>query len=836
MSDLPSGTVTFLFTDIEGSTKLLHQLGDEAYSAALATHRRLLREAFEAHGGVEVDTQGDAFFVAFPTAPGALAAARQAQHALLDGPIRVRMGVHTGTPIVAEEGYVGTDVHRAARIAAAGHGGQILVSSATSALVTEVLRDLGSHRLKDLSAPERLYQLGETDFPALRTLYRTNFPVPVTPFLGREHELAEVVGLIGRQEVRLVTLTGPGGTGKTRLGSQAAGELADRYPGGVWWVPLAPLRDPRLVLESASTALGASDGLAEHIGDTTLLILFDNFEQVVDAAADVAGVLRACPNLDVVVTSREPLHVAGEHEYQVPPMAPTDGVELFMARAHAIDPTLEASAAIDAICGRLDELPLAIELAAARVKLLPPEKLLERLELSLPMLTGGARDLPERQRTLRATIEWSHELLTPAEQRLFARLSIFRGGTTLEAAESVAEADLDTLQSLVDKSLVRRRGDRFVMLETIREFAAEALDASGAADGARGRHTGFFADLVREAWPHLQMDEADWVDLVERDHDNLRTVFDRLSASGDTQATLDLAGRLYRFWYLRSHLKEGQRRLEEALRADERPTAARALALDGAAVMALNLGQRSLARQRAEEALTLFRQLGDTWGEAYSNMMIGNAIGEDQAAVADAVPYIEESVRRFDAIGDEHFGLIARFNLAWMVGDLGDRARERTLTEEIIRRAEDAGASGRWSARGPVQRTVAMAKMNMASFDRDDGRLDAALDLMGDALQTLNQLGATQEVALGLGRIANVLALREDGELAARLLAKSDAMMEELGATRSWWDVERNDKTREAIASLLEAPTLTEASAAGRALSTDDAVALALASEASPAQ
>ena len=264
-NDLPTGTVTFLFTDIEGSTKLLHELGAEAYAGALAEHRRLLRDAFDRHDGVEVDTQGDAFFVAFPTAPGALAAARQAQEALADGPIRVRMGIHTGTPILAEEGYVGADVHRAARIAAAGHGEQVLVSSATAALLGDGLRDLGSHRLKDLSAPERIFQLGYADFPPLRTLYRTNFPVPVTPFLGREHELADLVDLIGREEVRLVTLTGPGGTGKTRLGSQAAGELSDRYPGGVWWVPLAPLRDPRLVLESASTAIGASDGLADHI-------------------------------------------------------------------------------------------------------------------------------------------------------------------------------------------------------------------------------------------------------------------------------------------------------------------------------------------------------------------------------------------------------------------------------------------------------------------------------------------------------------------------------------------------------------------------------------------
>src|SRR6266849_4241689 len=281
--DLPSGTVTFLFTDVEGSTKLLHELGAAAYARALAEHRRILREAFGAHGGVEVDTQGDAFFVAFPTAPGALAAAAAALERLSMGPIRVRMGVHTGTPHVDEEGYVGVDVHRAARIAAAGHGGQVLISASTAALLgTDELRDLGEHRLKDLSAPERMYQLGDEDFPPLKSLYRTNLPIPATPFVGREHELAEVCGML--QDARLLTLTGPGGTGKTRLGLQAAAEVAERYADGIFWVPLAPLRDPELVLVTAGEVLGAREGLAEHLADKSLLLLFDNFEHVVEGS------------------------------------------------------------------------------------------------------------------------------------------------------------------------------------------------------------------------------------------------------------------------------------------------------------------------------------------------------------------------------------------------------------------------------------------------------------------------------------------------------------------------------------------------------------------------
>src|SRR5687768_14540386 len=465
-SDLPSGTVTFLFTDVEGSTRLLHALGAEGYADALATHRRILREASARHGGVEVDTQGDAFFIAFPTAPGALAAADEARHQLRTGPIRVRMGLHTGSPHLTDEGYVGPDVHRAARIAAAGHGGQILVSAATAQLLDgPALRDLGDHRLKDLTAAERIFQADPDEHPPLKTLHQTNLPVPATPFLGREAELAELSALLARDGVRLVTLTGPGGSGKTRLALQAAADAAEAFAAGVWWVPLAALRDPALVLDGASAALGASGDLAEHIGDKRLLLLLDNFEHLTPAAADLAPLLAACPNLTLLVTSREPLHLAGEHEYAVDPLQRSEAVELFMTRALAARRDIVANGEVALICERLDDLPLAIELAAARLKVLSPAVSLERLEQRLPLLAGGTRDAPERQRTLRATIEWSHELLTPDEQRLFARLAVFRGGCTLEAAEAVVDADLDTLQSLVDKSLVRvRDSGRFWML------------------------------------------------------------------------------------------------------------------------------------------------------------------------------------------------------------------------------------------------------------------------------------------------------------------------------------------------------------------------------------
>jgi predicted ATPase/class 3 adenylate cyclase len=519
--DLPAGTVTFLFTDVEGSTKLLHELGAEAYADSLAEHRRVIREAVAAHGGVEVDTQGDAFFVAFPTAPGALAAAAAAHDAL---ELPVRMGLHSGTPLVTEEGYVGPDVHRAARIAAAGHGRQILASGSTAALAGDgLLRDLGPHRLKDLSAPERIYQLGDNDFPPLRSLHQTNLPIPATPFLGRERELPEVVGLFSQADVRLLTLTGPGGTGKTRLGLQVAAQLAERYPDGVWWIPLAPLRDPQLVLATAGEALGATSDVADHIADKRMLVLFDNFEQVVEAAGDIAQLLASCPQLEVLVTSREPLHISGEQAYPVPPLARDEGVGFFVARARAAAPDFEPDETVAEICRRLDDLPLALELAAARVTALSPAQILERLEQRLPLLTGGARDLPERQRTLQATIEWSYELLIDEERQLFNRLAAFSGGCRLDAAEAVADADVDTLQSLVDKSLIRSSQERYWMLETIREYAAPFLD-----DEVRRRHATYFVELADESFMQLLGDPGDWLERLDYERANFRAAFEWL--------------------------------------------------------------------------------------------------------------------------------------------------------------------------------------------------------------------------------------------------------------------------------------------------------------------
>ena len=469
----PSGTVTLVFTDIEGSTRLLAELGEARYLDALSAHRDLVRVAFGRCGGYEVDTQGDSFFYAFPSAAGAVRAVGDAMAALEGGPIAVRVGVHTGEPGLDGRNYVGIDVHTGARVMAAAHGGQVVLSQNTRDLLDDsfALLDLGEHRLKDLSGPRRLYQLGAGGFPPLRTLHRTNLPVPASSFVGREHELEELGALLAGG-VRLVTLTGPGGSGKTRLALQAVAGAADAFSAGVWWVPLASVRDPALVLSSVALALDVSEqpgrGLEELLSDALstgrTLLLLDNLEHLLPAAATAVATLRDAGGAMVVVTSRERLRLSGEHVYPLAPLAGPEAAELFFARTGALGVDAGDAAVVAELCARLDNLPLAVELAASRVGLLAPAEMLARLGGRLDRLRGG-RDADPRQQTLRATIAWSHDLLDPAERELFPRLAVFPGGATLDAVEAVCDADLDVLTSLLDKNLVRYSGDRVWMLE-----------------------------------------------------------------------------------------------------------------------------------------------------------------------------------------------------------------------------------------------------------------------------------------------------------------------------------------------------------------------------------
>jgi predicted ATPase len=562
----PSGTVTLVFTDVEGSTRLLAESSPERYRQVLGRHGVALREAFGRHDGYEVDNEGDSFFYAFASARSAVSAVREAMSALAAEPLRIRVGIHSGEPLLDPPKYTGLDVHLAARIMSAGHGGQVLLSSTTRELVDVDTTDLGEHRLKDFDEPVRLYQLGARPFPPLKTISNTNLPVPVTSFIGREMELAEAEELLATS--RLVTVTGSGGTGKTRFAVELASRCTDAFEHGVFWVPLAPLRDAALVMETMAQTLGARGPVAEHIADRHVLVVLDNFEHVVDAAVDLGAVLASCPNLTALVTSREVLRLQGEAEYALPPLETPEGVALFCERAR-----LEPSAAIEELCERLDSLPLAIELAAASTRVLSPEQLLARLGQRLDLLKGG-RDADARQQTLRATIAWSYDLLAPDEQALLARISVFVGGWTLEAAEAVCGAELDGLVALLDKSLIRRSGERYWMLETIREFAVEqAADTTALAE----RHLRWFLALAEEADVEtITGDRKIWFDRLEADHANLRAAITFAAGAGETDAQVRLATALWQFCADRGYITEGLRQLDDALgRSASPPVAAR---------------------------------------------------------------------------------------------------------------------------------------------------------------------------------------------------------------------------------------------------------------------
>ncbi len=556
MRELPQGTVTLLFTDIEGSTRLLHALGPAGYADALAEHRRIVREAAAAHGGVEVDTQGDAFFIAFPTPGGAAETARAAREGLEAGAIRVRMGLHTGTPTATEEGYVGEDVHRGARIAALAHGDQILVSPATAALLdAEPLRDLGQHRLKDFDGAVRIYQLGEREFPPLRTPGSVELPTPATLFLGREQELFDAVSLVYERDPRVLTIVGPGGTGKTRFAIELARLLGDDAEGGTVFVPLAPLRDAEFVLPAVADRLGASSpepaAIAARVGERRTHLVCDNLEHLLPGAARaLAELVAAAPALRLFATSREALRIQGEAELDLPPLSNEEAVALFCERAQAVRPDVTRTDAVVQLCERLDGLPLALELAAARTKLLAPEALLDRLADRLDALKG-TRDAEERHMTLRATIAWSYDLLDEDEQALFASFGVFRGGCTLETAELVCDADLDPLASLLDKSLLRRRTgrlgeERYWMLETIREFALERLGESGREDDLHRRHAERMLRIALDS--HLGAGDTEGnIELALAERDDLRAALDWAEAN-DASFGLELAVELLNFW------------------------------------------------------------------------------------------------------------------------------------------------------------------------------------------------------------------------------------------------------------------------------------------------
>ncbi|MEP7082075.1 MAG: adenylate/guanylate cyclase domain-containing protein [Chloroflexota bacterium] len=710
-TSLPTGTVTFLFSDIEGSTRLARSLGD-AWSGVLTEHRALLREAFAAHGGVEVSTEGDSFFVAFPTVVGAVAASAAGQRSLAahewppDVELRVRMGMHTtGGARIADGTYAGVDVHRAARIMSAGHGGQILVSAPTRALVEQDLPagvrllDLGEHRLKDLPEPEAIAQVCvsglPTEFPPLRTLdpARPSLPGQATTFIGREEEVTRVRELM--RSNRLVTLTGPGGTGKTRLSLQVAAEEVDAFPDGVFYVELAPIREPELVLPSIAKAIGVADPgpqpvqrLAEHLAGKRLLLVLDNLEQVVEAATDIGELLQRASGLSILTTSRSALRVYGEQEFPVPPLpmpdpsdVPADrkiaryaAAALFRERARRVKPDFEITddnaPAVAEICWRLDGLPLAIELAAARIRILSPQAMVERLSRRLELGSGGSRDLPARQQTLRGAIDWSYDLLDEEERRFFGAFAVFAGGADLAAVETIlgrqAGEVVDILGALVDKSLLQQEElpngtPRMRMLETIREFAAERLGERADEQGALQRaHAEHFAARVEEAAARIFTDgQKAALDGAELEHDNLRAALSWATAEGEAALAVRMLAASWRMWQMRGFLTEGEDRAARVLAIPglEGHPGELAVALEAAGGLAYWRGEMELARERYGRALAIHRDIGDdaAIANALYNVSMSFTIGEDAAPVRippDILSSAQEAVSIYRRIGD----------------------------------------------------------------------------------------------------------------------------------------------------------------------------------------
>ncbi|MGH2642255.1 MAG: ATP-binding protein [Actinomycetota bacterium] len=697
-TDLPTGTVTFLFTDVEGSTKLLHQLGDAAYAEVLAEHRRLLRDAFTRHGGIEVDTQGDAFFVAFPSAAGAIDAAGAAREALDPGPIRVRVGIHTGTPLATDEGYVGVDVHRAARIAAVGHGGQVLVSATTaSAIGDRALVDLGEHHLKDLPVPERLYQLGDRLFPRLKTVSPSNLPVPTTPFVGRSPELAEVTDILEDPATRLLTIAGPGGIGKTRLAIQAANQVSASFPGGLRWVALAPLRDALAVqaeiaemfaiTEDDEAGLGAS--IERQLQGRRTLVLLDNAEHLLPELGDrLASLLTAAPSLVLLVTSRARLQLAGERIYDLPVMTQDDAETLFLGRARAIGSSPEPSSALTTLVDRLDRLPLALQLAAARLRLFSVEQLLERLSSRLDIASGD-RDADPRQRTLRSTIAWSHELLSDEERELFRRLSVFAGGATLPAVEALADGDADTLQALLDKALVQRRDEagepRFWMLESISEFAAERAGEAGELPLLRARHAAFYRDLAASAESALRGGDPEEIHVaaLEAEIGNLWSALAFGLEEDDRDLVRSIVAALPMYWIMRGRLAEARSWLDRALDLDPTGDDLRRRLLSGLATIASLQGDHVVAVEAADEAADLATELGGATGrvEELRGRALAALLRDDLAA---AEPLYEELLGLAIEIGNGVRTSSSRLNLATIANHTARHERAEELLRENL--------------------------------------------------------------------------------------------------------------------------------------------------------
>jgi predicted ATPase/class 3 adenylate cyclase len=909
---LPTGTVTFLFTDIEGSTRLW-ETQHEAMQRALVQHDAILRNAIEGHGGYLVKSTGDGAIGAFGIAPDAVKACLAAQRALNahtwdELSIKSRMALHSGTAEQRDGDYYGPALNRTARLMAVGHGGQTLLSLATAELVRDslqagvTLRDMGERRLKDLIRSERVFQVIASDlpadFPPLKTLDTrpNNLPAQTTPFIGREDAIRAIKKSLTRGKDRLLTLSGAGGTGKTRLALQAAAELVDDFEDGVFFVPLAALSDPSLVLPAIAQSFDVRevagrrliDDLKHYLRGREMLLVLDNFEQVIDAAAAISDLLSAAPRLKVLVTSREVLRLSGETDYPVRPLALPDSkrlppvnvltqyeaVALFIERATAVKPdftvTNENAPAVAEICHRLDGLPLAIELAAARVRVLPPQRMLAELSHRLSFLMGGARDLPARQKTLRSAIDWSHHLLAAAEQKLFRRLAVFVGGCTLEAIESVCNSDndlpvLETVESLVAKTLVNETEThgqpRFAMLETIREYAGERLVAGGEDQRVRDRHLSYFAAFAEEAHGKLMgAEQAAWLLRLETEHENMRAGIERDLMTPGSTGGLRICAALSTFWHKRGYLAEGRRWCAQVLGkpGTGEPTVERGKALAGAGTMAWRQGDYYTARARYEESLAIARKLGDRRGIA---SVLGNLglVSFDQGNFGAARTLMRDSLATMRELGD-------RFGVAAMLGNLGhleikeeDYSAAWTLLQEeaSIRRelADRRGIAGSLTNLGIVayQRGdysaaraqheesraicdelgdrdgVAMSLVNLGAVAAAVGDFASAKTFSEEALSICAELGESADVAGALEGIAEATAGLGDRLRASTIWGAEERLREEIGAPLFPDDQRQHDRNVVAArAALGDDAAFEHAWQRGRALTLEQAIAFAL--------
>ncbi|MBC8136075.1 MAG: tetratricopeptide repeat protein [Fibrella sp.] len=848
---LPGGTITFLFTDIEGSTKLW-ELFPAEMPVALARHDALMRAAIAQQDGYIFKTMGDSFCGAFATASQAALAALAAQQAVheeswnLPAPVWVRMALHTGTAEVRDNDYFGQPLNRLARLLSIGHGGQILLSLAAQELARDALppevtlRELGTHRLKDLARPETVYQLCHpaltTDFPPLRSLDNpalpNNLPEQVTSFIGREKETREVRSLL--QKVRLLTLVGSGGCGKTRLSLQVAADLLEEYPDGVWFVELAALTDPLLIPQAVARVIGVREEVGktltqtvtDHLKTRRVLLILDNCEHLLNACASLATtLLQNCPPVTMLASSREGMGIAGEQTYRIPSLSlpeagmtatPTpesltqyEAVRLFIDRAVSVQSTFAVTnanaPAVAQLCVHLDGIPLAIELAAARVRSLSVEEINSRLDNRFRLLTGGSRTALPRQQTLRALIDWSYDLLIPVEKRFLSCLSVFIGGWTLAAAEQVcSNADntdepeiedwevLDLLSSLADKSLVvaepQPEGNtRYRLLETVREYARDRLAETEGQEAIRGRHQAFFLALTEEASPQLRgPDQGMWLHRLEQEHDNIRRALDWDNGASDEDADrmklthLRLAGAMTRFWYVRGYVTEGRKRLEGALAGVETispsertavaTVTARAKALRSTGVLAHSQGDYQAARPLYEQSLTLFRELDNKHG-------IADALGTlawasySQGDYASARPLAEESLGLFRELGRQQQVASSLNNVGLIARCQGDYPAARRCHEESLIIARELGD----------KHGISLALLNLGWVAKEEGDWETARIVQEESLEIARELGDKRGIALLLIHLGGIAYFQRDFETARSLIEESLALSQEFG-------------------------------------------------------